>query len=546
MHAPLKAIARGAAFSFLAVTSILCAAAQPAASAPSQPVVRAGVVEPDHGAEARAMRAYNEAMRQGPLAVYAFLHQFPKGADLHVHLSGAVYAETLIRDAGNDGLCVDTVALSIVKPPCTDGLIPAKTFSGNIDRQTQLLYDKLIDALSIRSFVPSAGWSGHDQFFAVFDRIDAVKDHTGEWVDDVASRAAAQNQQYLELMVTPPFSHAAGIAHEIGWSPQLAQADPRAFAQFRQQLLDKGLRDEVAADREQVRGAEARRKQLEHCGTPEAVPACQVEVRFIWQVLRDLPPEQVFAQALLGFATAAASIDAHDPGFVGINFVRPEDDFVTMRDYTLQMKMVGYLHSVYPKVHITLHAGELAPSLVPPEGLRFHIRQAVELGHAERIGHGVDVMYEDDAKGLLREMAEEHIIVEINLSSNEGILGVKGDMHPFPIYRAAHVPVALSTDDEGVSRIEITREYTRAAIDYHLTYGDLKQLARTGMEHDFLSGESLWATPDEFTVARGACRGQVLGSGNPSYACKTFLDGSEKAAAQWELERRFRQFEARF
>ena len=66
--------------------------------------------------------------------------------------------------------------------------------------------------------------------------------------------------------------------------------------------------------------------------------------------------------------------------------------FVSMRDYTLQMKMVGYLHSIYPGVHISLHAGELAPGMVPPEGLRFHIRQAIELGDAERIGHGVDVM----------------------------------------------------------------------------------------------------------------------------------------------------------
>ena len=90
-----------------------------------------------------------------------------------------------------------------------------------------------------------------------------------------------------------------------------------------------------------------------------------------------------------------------------------------MRDYTLQMKMLDYLHSVYPKVHISLHAGELAPGLVPPEGLRFHIRQAVELGHAERIGHGVDVMYEDDAPGLLKEMAQKHVMVEINLSSTK-------------------------------------------------------------------------------------------------------------------------------
>src|SRR5271165_7126479 len=170
------------------------------------------------------------------------------------------------------------------------------------------------------------------------------------------------------------------------------------------------------------------------------------------------------------------------------------------------MKMVEYLHSVYPQVHISLHAGELAPGLAPPEGLRFHIRQAVELGHAERIGHGVDVAYESDAQALLRGLAAKHVMIEINLSSNDGILGVKGADHPFPVYRAAHVPVALSTDDEGVSRIDITHEYVRAALDYHLTYQDLKQLARTGMEHDFLPGKSLWAQPDGFETPVPECR----------------------------------------
>ena len=79
--------------------------------------------------------------------------------------------------------------------------------------------------------------------------------------------------------------------------------------------------------------------------------------------------------------------------------------------------------------------------------------------------------------------------------------------HPFPLYRAAHVPVALSTDDEGVSRIDITQEYVRAALEYHLGYEDLKQLARTGMEHNFLSGESLWARPDAFTAVGAGLQG---------------------------------------
>jgi len=156
------------------------------------------------------------------------------------------------------------------------------------------------------------------------------------------------------------------------------------------------------------------------------------------------------------------------------------------------------------------------------------------------------VMYEDDAQGLMKELARKHVMVEINLSSNEGILGIKGAEHPFPLYRAAHVPVALSTDDEGVSRIELTHEYARAAIDYHLSYRDLKELARTGMEHDFLPGESLWASEDVFTAPASACKGQPLGTGKPSAECKGFLDGSEKAAAQWELERRFRAFESKF
>jgi adenosine deaminase len=454
--------------------------------------------------------------------------------DLHVHLSGAVYAETFIRDAGEDGLCVDPSALSFAKPPCTPPLVEAAQLPAN-----QKLYDRLIDAFSIRSFVPTSGFSAHDQFFATFDRFGGLnKRHMGEWVDEVASRAAAQNQQYVELMETPPFSHAAQIARE---NP-LGQD----FAQYRQTLLDHGLRDEVATDREHVRAAEMSRRQIEHCGTPQAAPACQVEVRFIYQVLRGFAPEQVFAQTLLGFETVQASVNAHEHGFVGINFVMPEDGFLSMRDYTLQMKMLEYLHSVYPEVHISLHAGELTIGLVPPEGLRFHIRQAVELGHAERIGHGVDVMYENDAHGLLKEMAQKHVMVEINLSSNESILGVKGAEHPFPIYRSAHVPVALSTDDEGVGRIDITNEYVRAALDYHLSYQDLKQLARTGMEHNFLSGASLWAVPDTFTIPAAACKGQVLGSDKPTAECKAFLDGSEKATAQWELERRFRVFEAKF
>ena len=498
------------------------------------------------GNSLRAARAYEEAVRGGPLTLHAFLARFPKGADLHVHTSGAVYAETFIREAAEDGLCVDRVAMKFAQPPCSGTLVPAASISGNMSSAGQVLYDKLIDAFSMRSFVPSAGWSGHDQFFATFDHFGGLSGrHMGEWVDEIARRAAGQNEQYLELMDTPPYGHATQIAEQIGWSAEMSRPEVRAadFARLRQQLLDRGLRDEVSADRDEVRTAEADRERRENCATAQAAPACKVEIRYIYQVWRGYPPEVVFAQTLLGFEAVAADLEVGHGGFVGINFVMPEDGYISMRDYTLQMKMLDYLHSVYPKVHISLHAGELAPGMTPPAGLRFHIRQAVELGHAERIGHGVDVMYEEDPWGLLKEMAAKHVMVEINLTSNAVILGVKGEEHPFPIYRRMRVPVALSTDDEGVSRIDLTHEYVMAAREYHLTYADMKELARTGMEHDFLPGASLWAREDDFREPVAACHGQALGGDGPAAACKAFLDKSEKAAAQWELERRLQEFE---
>ena len=133
----------------------------------------------------------------------------------------------------------------------------------------------------------------------------------------------------------------------------------------------------------------------------------------------------------------------------------PEDWYVPMHDFELHMKMLDYLHGIYPKVHISLHAGELAMSLVPPEGLRFHIRESVDRGHAERIGHGVSVMNEDRPLDLLREMARKKILVRnFRLTSNDVILGVKGACPSIANLSSRYaVPVALATDDEGVSRV---------------------------------------------------------------------------------------------
>ena len=492
-----------------------------------------GVAQNTSSAEQRTARAF-DAARKNPLELRVLLQGMPKGGDLHLHLSGGtVYSETLIRDAVQDGLCVRTATMTLFKAQdtCGEGAVPA----GDAFKD-QHLYDTMVNAFSMRNFVPSSGISGHDQFFSTFDRFQALgQAHVGEWVDEIATRAAEQNEQYIEAMYTPVFSNAARLGYQIGWSGDSIES----IKKTRDALFAGGLRDEIVSDRKEIDTIEATRGQLEQCGQTQPKPACAVKVLYLFQVLRGFPPQQVFAQTLLGFELASA-----DPRVVGLNFVMPEDSYLSMRDYHLQMKMLDYLHGIYPKVRITLHAGELAPGLVPPDGLKFHIREAVELGHAERIGHGVDVMYEDRPQELLQELAAKHIMVEINLTSNDVILNIKGEDNPLRLYHAAHVPLALSTDDEGVSRIDITHEYEKGVEEQGLGYLDLKNMARTSLEHAFIPGESLWAAPDNFIRRKPGCAGVITPKSTPSPACAALLKSSDRAAAQWELERRFAIFES--
>jgi adenosine deaminase len=177
-------------------------------------------------------------------------------------------------------------------------------------------------------------------------------------------------------------------------------------------------------------------------------------------------------------------------------------------------------------------------------GLCCHVRQAVEMAEADRIGHGVDVMYEDRPYELLKEIADKHVLVEIALTSNDVILGISGKNHPFSLYRKFGVPVALSTDDEGVSRIDLTHEYVRAVESYELSYTDLKQMVRNSLEYSFLPGASLWSRPSIFAHSVADCQSDAPGADKPSPSCAAFLNSSEKAEQQWELERRFHTFEA--
>ncbi len=63
--------------------------------------------------------AYFETIRDKPEPLAIFVRAMPKGGDLHNHLSGAIYAESYIQWAAEDGLCVEVTRMTLVAPTAT-------------------------------------------------------------------------------------------------------------------------------------------------------------------------------------------------------------------------------------------------------------------------------------------------------------------------------------------------------------------------------------------------------------------------------------------
>jgi len=491
-------------------------------------VVNAVHAQPARESSESATARYFESIRKYPPQMLAFFRKMPKGADLHSHLSGAVYAESYIQWAADKGACVNQTTTILSQPPCdqASGQIPVSQALTN-----PTLYGKLIDSWSMRFWNYTVN-SGHDQFFAAFGKFGvATYGQTGPMLAEVASRAARGHVLYLELMLTPDGGASSQIGQQVGWDGD--------FNSTLNKLKSNGIDGAATAAVTALQDAEQEKNRLLKCGTPQADAGCTVTIRYISQVSRGAALGPVFAQMVTGFALA------NDPNskVVALNLVQAEDGLLSMQNFTLQMQMLDFLRPRYPKAHITLHAGEFAPGMVPPDGLTFHIRDSIMKGHAERIGHGVSVMNEDDPYDLLREMARRNVMVEICLTSNDAILGIRKEQHPLATYLQYGVPVALATDDEGVSRSEISREYLKAAEDHGLGYAQLKTMARNSVQFAFLPGQSMWADARKF-VTIAACANDHPGRTSISNACKQFLASSEKARLQWKLEEDFIRFES--
>jgi adenosine deaminase len=408
--------------------------------------------------------AHFEAIRHDQNELRAFFLAMPKGGDLHNHLTGAVYAEDVIDISARHGIYVDPSTTMLYANATIPGLVPV---SSAYDNAT--LYTNLVDSWSMRDYPENTG-SGRQWFFRMFGLIGPAKSYPGELVAAIRNRAAQEHVMYIETMM-----------HVPGTSGQEQQIESRVawnddFGVMHGNLLAAGMIDLSRQNAARLAALDTESRELSTTGGKN------VTIRYIYEAGRVYPKKDVFTDLVLAFETANQS-----PLVAGINFVGEENSYYARSDYRLHMQMIGYLHSVYPRVPIALHAGEQTTGLVPPEDLRFHIAEAIDTAHATRIGHGVDIMYEDNAENTLAEMADRDIPVEILLTSNDQILHVTGPAHPVSVYLSHHVPVIIATDDPGVERTDLTEQYVLLALQHpELSYQQIRTIDENSIRYSFL------------------------------------------------------------
>lgn len=426
---------------------------------------------------------YLQKNRNNEALLTAFFQQMPKGGDLHHHFSGSVYAEPLLERAIAEDfyLNLETMAVSKTKPATGNW----ETFSslknnGKLEKYEQ----QVMQTWSVKDYngaVPS-----DDQFFDSFMKFEStITGHFAEGMLELKKRALAENVSYIETQLsTIPCD--MNVADLTDFNTKLRQAAAQKDEKAVLKLLDELYKSLQQKDAKKY-AADFNTNFIAKLHKDLKIDDDRFTMRYQNFVLRFMDPVDLFKNLTIAF------ISANDSKLVaGVNIVSPEHGENSMKDYWLHMVMFKYCHSKYPDVKYTLHAGELTLGLVQPEDLTWHINDAIYVAGANRIGHGVDIAYEANSYDLLRYMAKNNIPIEINLTSNEFILKVKENRHPFTLYKEFNVPIVISTDDAGILRTNMTEQYVLLAKRYpDVSYATIKQYVYNSINYSFIQDASV-------------------------------------------------------
>ena len=474
------------------------------------------------------------------------LKNLPKGGDLHNHSLGGGYSEFIYEKAieRNSFYDLDTHFFltddEYNKSNKNSSIIP-------IDKFKQSYTFDFFDNYSIRGLKHLS--DGRNHFFKTFPMTISSKVTENELILEIAKRNKLENISYVEI-----------ISDCIPLSISSLYKSLFSLNDFSFDKLDEYIsileKENTNLNYLEVKKFLNEREEFikEHNGD-------QVTIKYFPYLRRSSSTLMEFF--IEGYYSILYSI--LDKRIAGVNIVEVEDDINSRLNYDSHLHILKYLfyyfknkYSVSP--NYSLHAGELTLNIAPLEDMIDRIKSSVFLSKecsknseplTKRIGHGVSVKWENPS--TIQALKLHKIPIEICLTSNEIILGIKNEDHPFNFYKNHNIPMVICTDDEGVSRSNIILEYFKAVTRYNLSYFDLKQLIRNSLEFSFLEGEGLFSTPshmskdfysnirDEFSDISSLEQWET-----EEEKYHLLIEKNEKLKLQIKLEKDFLKFEKNF
>lgn len=499
----------------------------------------------------RIFEKFEEIKKNTPELIM-FLKAMPKGADLHTHALGASYSEFIYEDAVkiNDYYDLRTnFFLTKEEYELSDKSSEIVT----IDEFKKNHAEKMFNAYSMR------GWNGiHngiDHFFNTFSCALSSKRSENSMIAEMIKRAASQNIKCLEI---------------------ISDCLPRDLEDLFKNLLKNSLNN-FENKNFNIENLEEYCKILDSLDTEENYLKVKTylderenflkEYGIIDFSVRYIPYLSRVSSSLEEFFAKAFCYMLYcikESRIAGVNIVEPEDHIFSRENFESHLKIMNFVHRYLSdkylasrkKINLTLHAGELNLTRSPLEDMEDRICSTIFLTRnkteqkfpaAKRIGHGVSIPWENNADELLKFMSINKIAVEICLSSNDIILGIKENEHPFSLYKKYNVPMIICTDDEAVSRSNLTLEYLKAVQSFDLNYEDLKNLSRNGLEYSFLEGEGLFIDGDYRNIRDEFKNAVSLHDWKQKFIDhREFILKNEKLKKQIELEIDFLLFEQKY
>ncbi|MBF4472541.1 adenosine deaminase [Flavobacterium sp. HJJ] len=427
----------------------------------------------------QSAETYFEKIRNNEAELTAFFTQMPKGGDLHHHYSGSIYAEPLLAHAIAKDFYLNTQTMTVSQEKQSGAdwvLFSTLQKNGELDTYKQ----KVMHKWSAKDY-NNVDYPSDKLFFESFMKFEpATQGNFEAGLLELKNRAIKENVSYIEtqLSTIPCDIQTADLSKYNSYLRKLSAGKNEKAVM---QSLDSLYTIFIKKDAKKY-AADFNENFVGKMHAALKIDDSQFTMRYQNFVLRFMEPVNLFKNLIVAFISADSS-----PLMAGVNIVSPEDGETSMKDYWLHMVMFKYCHSRFPKVKYAMHAGELTLGLVRPEELSWHINAAVYIAGANRIGHGVDMAYEDKSYDLMRYMAKNNIPVEINLASNEFILKVKENRHPILLYKEFGVPIVISTDDAGILRTNMTEQYVLLAKRYKtITYSDIKQFVYNSISYSFI------------------------------------------------------------